>query len=98
MRRRRVVAVVLFILIIFTASALWMRWQHYLDSAVKVQGQAQLFEIRSGSSITTLANQLHADGIINHPNWFIWVFRLRFATHAAQAGQTRIGPTECGVC
>lgn len=50
-------------------------------------------DVKSGSSLKYVAQQLADAGVINHPNYFIFVIRVRDASHAVQAGEYLFAPS-----
>ncbi|MBN2647708.1 MAG: endolytic transglycosylase MltG [Thiotrichales bacterium] len=81
--------------VVLTGLVLWVLWHNWLD--FKQQPISQLSEplvlqIEKGASATQIAQQLHQQGFMAKPQWFVWYLRYQNQHHLLKAGEFRLSP------
>lgn len=66
---------------------IWMGYQHFVDQPLVLHPAQQRLIIAPGSSLTVVAQQLTAAGIINEPHYFQWLARLQGEASNIKAGE-----------
>lgn len=62
-------------------------WQNFLQTPLLAPNQSLDYVFEPGSSIKTLANDLHAKGVVQHPNFLILLAYIKGANKKLQAGE-----------
>lgn len=78
------------ILLVLIMTAMFVGWHYYqdfVDSPVSIQGEKTIFTIQSGSSISTVANQLAERGLIDEPMMFKLLARMTKQSNKIKAGE-----------
>ena len=78
---------VLILVISLTGGWFWQSVNHFTDNPVRFTEQAIDFEIKQGSSITSVSKQLESRGLIDSSNLFVWMIRLNNLPGSVQAGE-----------
>ncbi|MFW2403176.1 MAG: endolytic transglycosylase MltG [Gammaproteobacteria bacterium] len=89
MIRRLLIAVLL--IAAAAAGATWW-FNASLDERLAVPEAGYALEIRRGSSLTSIADELSAAGIVTHPRLVSWYGRLTGEAERVQAGEYRLEP------
>ena len=93
MNRLRIIqaGVVAILVIVLLAAVANLAVQSYLDSPVLIE-QPVNYQLKPGTSLSRVADELYQLQVINHPHW--WRLYARFTGQAAkiQAGEYRIEP------
>ena len=66
------------------------RWLTIVNSPLAIHKTPTEFIIKPGTHTTQLAANLVGQGIITHPNYFIWMLRLQGHTRSIKAGLYQI--------
>jgi len=74
-----------------TGAWYWMEYQTFLVTPAKNQ-QAKLYTIAKGSNITQVSNELHALGVIEHPEYFKIFARWQKLGNKIKAGEYLLEP------
>ena len=70
----------------------WMGYENFAAQPLRVGESPKVFEVAPGASLGKIAEQLEAQGLTNHPRYFVWMGRLHGLEHAIQAGEYEIKP------
>lgn len=93
--RRWLLNVFLILALIVLVYFAWLsiQWKFFLDSPMLAENaQPMEFEIRSGTSVVNVAWQLKRQGLIQRPEFFIWLALLRDNLNDVKAGEYLIEP------
>ena len=74
------------------AAWLLMSYREFQDTPVTLAGEQQVVMIPAGSSLHKLAQDLHAQGIIAKPRFFVMLGRELDAAHRLQTGEYTLRP------
>jgi UPF0755 protein len=94
-RWKRLVVYTLFISgigVIGLLAVLFGRYQDFRNTPLNVSGPGVTYEIAVGTSLSQLAHDLQRRGIIDHPQYLIWLGRELDLTHRLQAGEYELTP------
>jgi UPF0755 protein len=83
------------IIIIMLGLAIWfgIEWLHFLDTPLVPENKPAVdFILADGSSVKSLAADLHNKGVLEKPRLFSLLVRLRGETRSLQTGEYRIEP------
>jgi len=69
---------------------LYSQYQGFRNRPVKVPVDGLVYEIRAGTTLSSLARDLHQKGVIEHPRFFVLLGRELDAERRLQAGEFRI--------
>ena len=62
----------------------------FLDSALAIEGDEYILEVKPGTSFGAVSQELHESGVLAHPKWFRWYGRLTGKASRIHAGEYRI--------
>jgi UPF0755 protein len=83
-------AVVLVLLVL--TGIFYSQYREFRNAPVTVPESGLVYEVRAGTTLGSLARDLHQKGIIEHPRFFVLLGRELDAEHRLQAGEFRILP------
>ncbi|MGD2055161.1 MAG: endolytic transglycosylase MltG [Gammaproteobacteria bacterium] len=66
---------------------LYSQYREFRDTPVQVPMGGLVYEVRAGTTLGSLARDLHRKGIIEHPRFFVLLGRELDAEHRLQAGE-----------
>ncbi len=90
MRLVRVIAVLA--ALVAVAAFLTLGWMDQYMQAPLPVAQTTTFEVRKGSTLTTVARELEARGALRHPRVWVWNARRQGLASSIHAGEYRIEP------
>ncbi len=91
MKWNRVIGI-LFILASFLGGWLWMEWRSFNETPINTGGEALLFTVNPGESMSTVARRLSEQGVIESAEAFSWAARYKGLASRIQAGEYRFAP------
>jgi UPF0755 protein len=85
----RLLRLLVLLVVLALAAAAWVfsQYQQFSDAPVTLPQDEMVFEIRPGMSLGQLAHELHAQGVIGHPRFFILLGRHMQTAHKLKAGE-----------
>ena len=85
---------ILSICVLIIAASNWFGWQFYqfMQTPLNVDSQGVVYDLLPGTGIRQVALQLHEQGILEHPLWFVWLARYRNQAQFIKAGEYKILP------
>jgi UPF0755 protein len=75
------------------AGWLWFEYDLFISSPLYQQEEGAVYTVRPGSSVRTIANELHQAGMMKRPSYFVWLARFEDKAHRIQAGEYSIWGT-----
>lgn len=78
------------VLVVF--AVLYVRYQQFLQQPLAVPADGLVYAVKSGSSLSGLANELRQLGVIEQPRFLTLLGRELDAAHRLQAGEYRLEP------
>ncbi len=87
----------LFVILIIIAAALggyaYLQFKNFIQEPISQQLAPLALHIEAGSSAYKVANQLHREGYLAQPQWFVWYLRYLNKQHIIKAGEVLIQPS-----
>lgn len=80
----------LFIILTLTVGWAYRAWQHFLTTPLTTH--TVIIDVKPGTSVRQLAEQLHRRALIGHPWWFMALVYQQQKTQRIQAGRYSISP------
>jgi len=68
------------------------QWIRFLQTPLLSNENPRTFIFHEGSSVKTLAHQLHAEGLLKHPLFFVLLTQLTGRSRNLQAGEYELSP------
>jgi len=87
MKRSLRILTVLLVAAIVTASFAFWYVNHVLDASLTIPEEGAVFEIRAGSALSTIGDELVGQGILAHPKIFRWYGQLAGHAGSVHAGE-----------
>ncbi|MEM9057888.1 MAG: endolytic transglycosylase MltG [Pseudomonadota bacterium] len=72
--------------------AAWRTGSAWLAAPLSIDGDGVVFEIAPGSGLRAVAADLGRSGVLDKPEWFVWLARWRQQAGALKAGEYRLQP------
>jgi len=89
------VLIVIFIALALLAGGVWMEYQKFLESPLTLPEEALILDVRRGTSLRALCDDLTARGVLDHPYFFLAMAhvsrnatRIKAGEYAITAGTT----------
>ncbi|KUJ72758.1 endolytic transglycosylase MltG [Thiomicrospira sp. WB1] len=67
-------------------------FRQFLTQPISSLSEPKVVSIASGSSTREVANQLHREKLLRHPDWFVWVMKWEGLDGQIKAGEMEIQP------
>jgi UPF0755 protein len=67
------------LLVLFAAQYCWVEYKNWLSTPLKIPSSEYHYELAAGKSISHVAYDLAAQGLLAHPRWLIWHARYQQA-------------------
>lgn len=88
------ICIAVVVMVVTSIVGLFLWYQAQLNPVNTSDTTKKMIEITSGSSPTTIANQLSKDGVIRSAEAFLWYTRLEGVQNSLQAGTYRLSASE----
>lgn len=69
-----------------------IEYNQFLNTPVTVSANGVSIEIKSGETLTSFANKLYKEKVINHPKYFVWYGRILGDADKVKTGEYLIKP------
>jgi UPF0755 protein len=90
LRKLALAGLILLLVVLLGAAALWQQYQAFRASPLAVPEAGLIVDFRPGSSLRSLAQELVARGVLEHPYWLRLLGRNTGLAARLQAGEYRI--------
>ncbi|GKT11197.1 MAG: UPF0755 protein [Thiomicrorhabdus sp.] len=90
-RLKRVISLLLVLSILGFVGFMW-QFNQFLNAPISTALEGKVVKIQVGSSANRIARQLHKEGFLSSPKWFVWYLRYQKQHHLIKAGEIRIDP------